>query len=184
MYQRSTELLTTQNSLLLVVDVQEKLMPHIANQDRVAAMIERLVKGAKLANVPIVCSEQYPKGLGSTITPLRDELNCNRLEKLTFSCVGTESIRAEISQAAKQKIVLCGVETHICILQTALDLLAEGYEVYLPTDAVSSRSETDHDYGIRRLEGQGVVPTTSEACLFEWCERAGTDLFSEVRNLV
>ena len=184
MYSRSTELLTTQDSLLLVVDVQQKLMPHIANQDRVVAMILRLVKAAKLASVPTVCSEQYPSGLGSTVEPLVEELDCERHEKLTFSCLGNDTLRSKVAEFSRPKVVLCGVETHICILQTALDLLAEGYRVYLPTDAVSSRSEADHDVGVRRLEAQGVIPMTSEACLFEWCERAGTELFGEVRKLV
>lgn len=184
MYSRSTEVLTVNDSLLLVVDVQEKLMPHIANHERVVESVVRLIKAAKLANIPTVCSEQYPKGLGSTIEPLVKELECERHEKLTFSCLGNDAIRSAIANVARPKIVVCGVETHICVLQTALDLLAKGYKVYVPIDAMSSRQETDHECGIRRLETQGVIPTTSEACLFEWCERAGTELFGEVRKLV
>ena len=184
MYSRSSEILKTEDSLILVVDVQEKLMPHIANHADVLDRTLRLVKAAKLAKVPIVCSEQYPKGLGATVEALAQELGCERFEKLTFSCVGNAAIQEQLAKSGRQKVVLCGVETHICVLQTALDLLAEGFQVFLPVDAVGSRKTSDHECGIRRLEGQGVVPTTSEACLFEWCEQAGTDLFREIRKLV
>ena len=183
MYNRSPELMRAEDTTLLVVDVQEKLMPHIAKQEKVIANIARLLDAAKLASIPLFATEQYPKGLGPTVSDLADRLTTS-FDKLTFSCLGHEAVQTHLAQLSRPKVLLCGVETHVCIQQTAFDLMAEGYQVYLPVDAVSSRHEDDHLVAIRRMESHGVVITTVEACLFEWCERAGTDLFKEVRKLV
>jgi len=184
MYNRSPELMRVQDSVLLVVDVQEKLIPHIAHHENLIRNVGRLVDAAKLTTVPVMATEQYPKGLGATVAEVKERLPEPCLEKLAFSCVGDDVARKQLAQLARQKVLLCGVETHVCIQQTAFDLMAEGYQVFLPVDAVSSRDTADHDVAIRRMESHGVVVTTVEACLFEWCEQAGTDLFKEVRKLV
>lgn len=184
MYNRSPELMNVNDTALLVVDVQEKLMPHIANHEKIIPNISRLVDAAKLCAIPVVATEQYPKGLGATIAEVGDRLSDPCLEKLTFSCVGDEAVRTQLSKLSRPKILLCGVETHVCIQQTAFDLMSEGYTVFLALDAISSRHEEDRQVALRRMESHGVIVTTVEACLFEWCQQAGTDLFREVRKLV
>lgn len=184
LYARSPELMQPEETVLVVVDVQEKLLPHISNAEQVERNVTRLISAAAAAKIPVVCTEQYPKGLGSTVPSLELDENLKRIEKLTFSCAGKETFRDEISSLNRRKLVLCGIETHVCVMQTALDLLSDGYSVYLVLDAIGSRFEFDHDVAIRRLEAQGVTVSTTESCLFEWCERAGTDLFREIRKLV
>jgi nicotinamidase-related amidase len=169
-------------SVLCVIDVQERLVPAMANGDLVVARCRRLAEGARLLEVPIVVTEQYRKGLGATVAGLAEVLPAP-LEKLAFSCCGAEGFATAIPQAAGQ-VVLCGLETHVCVAQTALDLLAAGYAVFLAVDAITSRHAVDRDVALRRLEAAGAVPTTSEAILFEWCRSASHPQFQAVRKLV
>ena len=169
-------------SMLCVVDVQERLVPAMADGETVVARCRRLVEGARLLGVPTVVTEQYRKGLGPTVPALADVLP-PPLEKLSFSCCGGEGFAAAIPPAAGQ-VVLCGLETHVCVAQTALDLLADGYAVFLAVDAITSRHALDRDVALRRLEASGAVPTTTEAILFEWCRTAAHPAFQAVRTLV
>jgi nicotinamidase-related amidase len=168
--------------MLCVIDVQERLVPAVADGDVVVARCRRLAEGARLLGVPAVLTEQYRKGLGATV-PALAELLPPPLEKLSFSCCGAEGFAAAIAAGFGQ-IVLCGLETHVCVAQTALDLLAEGYAVFLAVDAISSRHAIDRDVALRRLMAAGAVPTTSEAVLFEWCRSASHPQFQAVRKLV
>ncbi len=174
--------LSSSTSILCVIDVQERLVPAVADGDVVVARCRRLAEGARLLGVPAVLTEQYRKGLGATV-PALAELLPPPLEKLSFSCCGAEGFAAAIAAGFGQ-IVLCGLETHVCVAQTALDLLAEGYAVFLAVDAISSRHAIDRDVALRRLVAAGAVPTTSEAVLFEWCRSASHPQFQAVRKLV
>jgi len=174
--------LSSSTSMLCVIDVQERLVPAVANGHVVVARCRRLAEGARLLGVPAVLTEQYRKGLGATV-PALAELLPPPLEKLSFSCCGAEGFAAAIAARVGQ-IVLCGLETHVCVAQTALDLLAEGYAVFLAVDAISSRHAIDRDVALRRLVAAGAVPTTSEAVLFEWCRSASHPQFQAVRKLV
>ena len=174
--------LSSSISMLCVIDVQERLVPAVADGDVVVARCRRLAEGARLLGVPAVLTEQYRKGLGATV-PALAELLPPPLEKLSFSCCGAEGFAAAIAAGFGQ-IVLCGLETHVCVAQTALDLLAEGYAVFLAVDAISSRHAIDRDVALRRLMAAGAVPTTSEAVLFEWCRSASHPQFQAVRKLV
>jgi len=169
-------------SVLCVVDVQERLVPAMADGPVAVARCRRLVEGGRLLGVPMVATEQYRKGLGPTVPALADLLP-PPLEKLSFSCCGGEGFAAAIPPAARQ-VVLCGLETHVCVAQTALDLLADGYAVFLAVDAITSRHPLDRDVALRRLEAAGAVPTTTEAILFEWCRTAAHPEFQAVRRLV
>lgn len=169
-------------SLLCVIDVQERLVGVVADAATVVARCRRLADAARLLGVPTILTEQYRKGLGPTVAELADVLP-PPIEKASFSCCGAEGFAATLPDGVGQ-IVLCGLETHVCVAQTALDLLAEGYGVFLATDAISSRHPSDHDTALRRLEGAGAVPTTSEAILFEWCGSATHPQFQAVRRLV
>ncbi len=178
-----TRLLAPETSLV-VVDVQEKLMPKIRNADRITQNIRFLLDVASLLEVQCVATEQYPKGLGPTIAALAEKLPELRPEKVGFSCCAIESFVPELYRTQKKRIVLTGIETHVCVLNTALDLLAESFWVYLPIDAVGSRYAVDHETAIRRLEGAGVILTTTETVAFEWLGGANHPRFKEVSGLI
>jgi nicotinamidase-related amidase len=168
---------------LLVIDVQEKLLAKIPQGNKLVRNIAFLVDGARLQGMPVQATEQYPKGLGPTLPELAKRLP-ERPDKVAFSCCAIPSIVDNFQQAARPKVVLAGMETHVCVLQTALDLLAQGFRVYIPVDAVASRYATDHDYALRRLEHAGAILTTSETAVFEWVGGAGSPHFKEVSRLV
>jgi nicotinamidase-related amidase len=180
---RSLEMMTRDDALLLVVDVQEKLVPSIGGAARMTWNIRRLIDGARLLGVPVVATEQYPQGLGSTVSPLR-ELVEQRPAKKTFSCAGCDEVLAALQTAGRAKILVVGIETHVCVQQTALDLVAHGYRVYLAVDAVGSRDPLDHDIALRRLEASGLTLTTTESALFEWCATASAPEFKQISALV
>lgn len=170
------------NSLLCVVDIQEKLLAVMPAAEQVVSRSVRLATAAGLLGVPAVLTEQYPKGLGRTSQALADTLP-PAIEKTSFSCCGCAAFEQAIP-AATAAVILCGLETHVCITQTALDLLAAGYGVFIAVDAVSSRHSLDHDIGLRRLEAAGAILTTTEAILFEWCRSADHAAFQAIRKLV
>lgn len=174
--------LSPATSLLCVVDIQERLLAVMPAADQVASRSLRLTTAAGLLGVPKVLTEQYPKGLGRTPAPLAASLP-PPIEKTSFSCCGCGAFEQAIPQAT-EAVVLCGLETHVCITQTALDLLAAGYGVFIAVDAVSSRHAIDHDIGLRRIEAAGVILTTTEAILFEWCRSADHAAFQAIRKLV
>lgn len=167
-------------SLLAVVDVQERLLPVIPDADTLVARVARLATAARLLGVRCVATEQYPRGLGRTAEGLLPLLPAPG-EKLAFSAAGCPGL-ADTGGATA--VVLCGLETHVCIAQTALDLLARGMTVFIVVDAVASRHAIDRDTALRRLEGAGAIPVTTEAVLFEWCRSAEHPAFQAVRALV
>ena len=168
---------------LLVIDVQEKLLPKIPAADQLIRNIAFLVDGAKLLDMPVQATEQYPKGLGGTTPELAQRLP-ERPDKLAFSSCSVPSVVDGFRRAARPKVVLAGIETHVCVQQTALDLLAQGFRVYIPVDAVASRYSLDHDLAIRRLENAGAIVTTAETCVFEWVGGANHPRFKEISRLV
>jgi nicotinamidase-related amidase len=180
---RSPELMSRSDSALLVIDVQVKVAGAVSRAARIIWNVRRLVEAAKLLGLPVLASEQYPAGLGATVPQLASLLE-HRPAKLAFSCRVLPNMFAECRQKGIQKLLLCGIETHICVQQTALDLLADGWRVYVAVDAVGSRHDVDHQMALRRLEASGAVLTTVEAALFEWCEEAGTPEFKQISRSV
>jgi len=170
------------SSLLCVIDVQERLVPAVLAGETVVDRCRRLAEAARLLGVPAVVTEQYRRGLGPTV-PVLAELLPPPLEKLSFSCCGGEGFAAAIPAGVGQ-LVLCGLESHVCVAQTALDLLSQGYAVFLAIDAISSRHAVDRDVALRRLESAGSMLTTTEAVLFEWCRSASHPQFQAIRKLV
>jgi nicotinamidase-related amidase len=168
---------------LLVIDVQEKLIPLIPNAATMIRNVSFLVGAAKILDLPIQATEQYPKGLGGTVKTLADKLPA-RPEKTAFSCCAIPSVIEDFRGAARPKLLLAGIETHVCVQQTALDLLALDFRVYIAADAVSSRSVFDHDLALRRMERAGAIITSSESAVFEWVGGAGTPRFKEISRLV
>ena len=170
------------DTALLVVDVQEKLLPAIADGRRVIWNVRRLVDGAKIVGLPAVATEQYPKGLGPTVSELSKRLG-PASAKLTFSCGGCGELFEDLRARGIYKILVCGTEAHVCVQQTVLDLLADGWRVYLAVDAVGSRFEIDLRTALERMNSAGATLTTTEAALFEWCEIAGTAEFKQISEL-
>ncbi len=181
---RSPELLAADQSRLLVVDVQEKLLPLIPSAERLVHNCRRLLDGAKILGVPAFGTEQYPKGLGRMAAELASRLG-SLPEKVCFSCVPALAwgSAAELSDDRDQ-VVVCGMETHVCVLQTVLDLIASGFRVYVAVDAVASRSELDGRVALERMASSGATLATVESILFEWCGRAGTAAFKEIQKLI
>jgi nicotinamidase-related amidase len=180
---RSPLLMSRDDTGLLVVDVQEKLMPLIAGQRRIVWNISRLIRGAGVLGVPVAATEQYPQGLGPTVAELAALLP-QRPAKLAFSCGECGGVFEELQGRGVHRLLLCGIEAHVCVQQTALDLLAAGFSVYLAVDAVGARHEADYRTALRRMESSGATLTTTEAALFEWCAVAGTPEFKQVSQLV
>jgi nicotinamidase-related amidase len=175
-------MLSPATTLLCVIDVQERLLRVMPAADRVVDRCRRLAEAARLLGVPSVLTEQYPHGLGPTPAALADLLPAPAA-KLAFSCCGCDGFDAALA-AGLTAAVLAGLETHVCVSQTALDLLARGLRVFVVVDAVASRHPLDHEIALRRLEAAGGILTTSEAVLFEWCRSAEHPQFQAVRRLV
>jgi nicotinamidase-related amidase len=178
----SPELMSPEDTGLLVIDMQEKLLTAIPKGRRIAWNVRRLIDGAKIFGLPVAATEQYPKGLGPTIPELAERLN-SISSKLTFSCNGCSAIFDDFRSKGMHKILLTGIETHVCVQQTALDLLSDGWTVFVAVDAVGSRYEIDYRTALQRMDSAGVTLTTAEAALFEWCRIAGTPEFKQISRL-
>jgi nicotinamidase-related amidase len=168
---------------LLVIDVQEKLIPKIHDAAAVVRNIAFLIDAAQQLNLLVQATEQYPKGLGATVPELAQRLPL-RPDKVAFSCCAVPVVVENFRRAARPNIVLAGIETHVCVQQTALDLLSQGFEVFVAADAVGSRYVIDHDMALRRLERAGAVLTTAESCVFEWVGSAAHPQFKAISRLV
>jgi nicotinamidase-related amidase len=179
-----TTKLTPATSALLVVDVQEKLAARVPGNDRLARAIAFLLDAARVLGVPASATEQYPQGLGPTVPALAGRLPAERPSKTAFSCCECRTLHEQWWAAGRNQLVLTGLETHVCVAQTALDLLTERVHVFIPVDAVASRHAIDHETALRRLERAGAVLTTAEAVVFEWTQTASHPRFKEISRLV
>jgi len=180
---RSPELMSRGDSALLVVDVQTRLLAAMAPPATLVWNIRRLIRGAQTLGIPVAATEQYPRGLGPTAIEL-GELLPEIPSKLMFSCRECRSIFDSFRDQGIFKLLVVGIEAHVCVQQTVLDLLAEGFQVYVALDAVASRHPLDSETALRRMESAGATLTTTEAALFEWCEVAGTPEFKQISALV
>jgi nicotinamidase-related amidase len=182
MYRR----LSPESSLLVIIDVQERLMPAVLHGRQIVFNVRRLFEAAQAIGVPVVVSEQYPQGLGSTVQELALSIPVGTpvLPKKSFSVYDDAPIRTVIDTHCRSQIILCGVETHVCVLQSAFDLHRAGHEVYIVVDAVGSRSADDQTIALRRFESSGMALTTTESLLFEWCRTAEHPQFKMFSRLV
>ena len=180
---RSPEMMSRGDTALLVVDVQQRLVGSIAGGHRVVWNIRRLIDGARILGLPVVATEQYPEGLGPTVPELAGRLG-EIPSKLTFSCGGCGELFRRLQERDIHKLLVCGIEAHVCVQQTVLDLLADGWRVYVAVDAIGSRFEIDCRTAVARMDSAGATVTTTEAALFEWCEAAGTAEFRQISRLV
>ncbi len=182
---RHKNLLTAEKCVLLVVDIQEAFVGHISKLERVVERSKIMIQAARLLDVPIVVTEQYPKGLGRTVPPLQEALgDCYYYDKVTFSCGQDDSIQKALQNTGRSQVLIVGIETHVCILQTAYDLLAMHLQPYIAVDAVGSRRESDRQAALQRLQQDGVTLTTTEAAIFEMTGSAKHPAFKEIAKLV
>ena len=182
---RNKKTLIREKSALLIIDVQERILGVMNEHEKLMINILKLVKGAKILHVPIFYTEQYPKGLGSTAKLLLDELTeVDAIQKMSFSCSGAGDLFQSLIDRGISQVIVCGIESHVCVQQTVLDLLANGFQVDLAADACSSRSTTDYDFAMQRMRQHGAEVTTTESVLFELLQVCGTDEFKAVSRLV
>lgn len=178
-------MLTTKETLLLVIDVQGKLAPAVFESDLVERNISKLLRACKLLEVPVIVTEQYPKGLGNTVQPLKELVGDDQLfEKLTFSCCGGEGFMDRLRSLGRNNILVVGMETHVCVYQTCMELIEFGYDVHVVTDAVSSRTPENRALGIRCIERAGGVPTSTEMAIFELVRVAEGDTFKAISKII
>lgn len=173
------------HTALLVVDVQEKLLPHIHDAQAILPQIGRLIDGAHVLELPVLATEQYRKGLGPTVEPIASRLNraIGIHEKLKFSaCI--EPVREALARRSVRSVIVCGIEAHVCVLQTCLDLIDYGYVPALALDAIGSRRPSDKDAAVIRLTQAGAVPTTVESMLLEMVHEAGGPLFKAMLPII
>ncbi len=182
---KSDKLLTKENCVLLVVDIQEKILPAMYESEKLLENTLKLIRGIKVLGLPIFYTEQYPKGLGNTVQLIKDELTeTEPIGKMAFSCLGAGNLFEDLKQKDVKKVIICGIESHVCILQTAFDLLANGFSVYLPADAVASRRKFDYETALQRMSKNGVEITLTESVLFELLQVCGTDQFKQISKIV
>lgn len=176
--------LSAVNSTLLVVDVQDKLLAVMPDAPGLVRDVGFLLDMANLLGVPARATEQYPQGLGPTNAELVRRLPPERPAKVAFSCCAAPGLLAELRQLGRPNVVVAGMEAHVCVLQTSLDLLAEGLTVFLPVDGIQSRFRIDQETAVRRLEQAGAILTTAEATAFEWLGGSDHPQFKTVSKLI
>ncbi len=181
-------LLTVENSLLIVVDLQSKLSAAMPERDSelMTTNVGSLVKAAGLLNIPVLLTEQYPTGLGSTDTAITDLLSEDTLifDKTGFSCCAAEGFADTVANADRKQIILVGQEAHVCVLQTALELIHLGYQVHVVEDAVCSRKAEHKFYALQRMQQQGATITNYESVLFEWVKDSTHPEFKSISGLL
>lgn len=178
-------LLSAADSLLLVIDIQDRLLPVMKDGDGVVRNTVRLLQGAEALAVPVLLTEQYPQGLGATVPLVRAAAGqAPALPKRDFSAWDDPAIRAHIDNSGRQQMVIAGIEAHVCVLQTALQLVGAGYRVAVVMDAISSRHADSVAVARQRMTAAGVVPVTTEMCLFEWLGTAANPAFKAVTALI
>jgi len=174
-------LLNKNDSILLLIDIQEKLTPFVLNKEHFIKRGEWLLRLATKMKVPVLVSEQYPKGLGPTIDPLKQYTAAkNCIEKVHFSCMQEPNYVHRLSEFKKNQLILFGIEAHVCVLQTALEMQNAGFDVFVVVDAVSSRSELDLKYGLKRMKQEGVHLITAEMVFFEWLRHSAVPDFKSL----
>jgi nicotinamidase-related amidase len=172
-------------ALLLIVDIQTRLFPHIADHERVEQQTIRMARAARELGVPIVVSEQYREGLGPTVPGILESVGDSiRVEKLAFSVCGDSPAMQRMEALGRSQVLLAGIETHVCVQQTALDLLRRGQTPFVLADAVSSRQILDREIAFDRMRQAGAIVTTVESAIFELTREAGTDLFKKILPIV
>lgn len=178
-------MMNAETSQLLLIDIQERLAPAVSDGGRAVERAGLLLDAAALLGVPHTISEQYPRGLGPTVAAVLERADPARVfDKVHFSCQADDRLAAALAGAGRPEAVLCGMEAHVCVLQTALEMAEAGYRVRVVADAVASRKAPDRDLAIERMRGAGVAVVSSEMVVFEWLRTAGHPEFRAVSALI
>lgn len=183
---RHPQLLSVETTALLVIDIQDRFVEHIYEMDRVIEKSRLLIEAAKLLDVPVIVSQQYPKGLGETVAVIRQALPDSALilDKVTFSCGQDDQIVEAIEKTRRSQILICGIEAHVCVQQTAFDLLAMEKQPHLATDAISSRNPNDAQVALARMQNSPIIPTTTEAAIMELAHSSKHKAFKDLSKLI
>ena len=177
-------LLRVDDAVLVVIDMQEPFVRHLFAPERVIRNVCMLLEGAKALELPVIATTQYAERMGGILPQVQERLGAAPvLDKMTFSC-WDEPFRQEIARSGRRQVILCGAEAHICVSQTAHDLLAAGYQVHVVEEAVSSRSDTNERLGLAKMRQSGVIPASVESALYEMLGRAGTPAFKEILKII
>lgn len=182
---RHPSVLRREKTALLIIDIQEKLFRVMLNPESIIQNAVKLIEGFKILDSPIFSTEQYPKGLGETENRIKQAMNgIVPFQKLSFSCSGAGDLFDILRYKRIKQVVLAGIESHVCVQQTALDLLANDFQVNLAADACSSRNEIDYNIALERMHTAGAIVTTTEAILFEMLNVCGTDEFKQISKII
>ncbi|KAA3595967.1 MAG: hydrolase [Calditrichaeota bacterium] len=178
-------MLDKNSTALVIIDVQERLMNVIFEKEKLIQNLVKLIEGAKVLGLPIIWTEQYPKGLGETIPELKSILEeIKPIEKIHFSCCGEPNFRFELEKVSAHTLLVAGIESHVCVYQTVADLIDSSFQVEVVTDAISSRTKESRELGIKKCNDLGASLTSVEMCLFELLEQAGTFEFKAISKIV
>ncbi len=178
------EFISTKDTVLVVIDIQEKLLPAIKNKDEIEKNAKILLEMSKILDIPVIITEQYPKGLGKTIKEIKKFVNNKPVEKITFDSFLNNEFEKTLKNTGRKNILLCGIETHICILQTALSGLKKGYNIHLICDATGSRDINNYKIAINRLLNAGAILTSTEIALFQLVKSSKTSAFKKLLQLI
>ncbi len=179
--------LQADRAFVLVVDIQEKLLPAIDHHQRVVSSSCKLLQGTSVFNLPVIATEQYPKGLGTTeatIAACLEQSHAQTFEKMTFSVCDEPTVRTAVNNLDRPQAIVIGIEAHVCVQQTTLDLLAQDFDVFVCADAIGSRGQTDYQCALDRMRQEGAFVTTVESVLFEICNRCDTAQFKDMLNVI
>lgn len=177
-------MLNPDNTVLVVVDVQEKLARVMSEKEALLASVVKMLKGAKILGLPVIRTEQNPKGLGETVVEVAELLSDEPVTKLSFSCCGETNFMERLSALNRRQVLILGIESHVCVYQTVADLLHSGYEVQVVADAVSSRTPENRAIGLERCKELGASLTSVETALFELLKKGEGDKFKEMLRVV
>lgn len=179
-------ILKVENAIVVAVDMQEPFLQGVFERERVVQGVRTLLQGARVLSLPVLCTTQYAKRMGETVPEIKELLNplLPAFDKMEFSCLRSAPFTSELQRSGRKQVLLCGVETHICINQTAHDLTAAGYQVHLAVDAVSSRTELNWRLGIDKMRQGGVLLSSVEIALYEMMQMAGTPEFQAMLPIV
>ena len=179
------KMLTTDNTVLVVIDYQERLFPAMHEKEKLLKNVLKLIKGVQALEIPVILTEQYPKGLGPTLPEIKELLpNVKPIEKTCFNCCDEQNFSKALEKSKRKQVLICGIEAHICVYQTAMALLKEGYEVQVVADCISSRDPENRMVALFKMGRAGVSPTTTETALFELLKVAEGDKFKEISKIV
>ena len=178
------EIMEENETILLIIDMQEKLIKGIEKRKEIIGNIIKLVKATRVLNIETIISEQNSDRLGKTLENINTDKTYNVYNKMSFSCLDCDELLRQICSSNKKNVVISGIESHVCVLQTCINLISRGYRTYVVTDAIGSRNVQDHKIALKRLESEGAILTTAESTIFEWCKTADRKEFKVISSII